>query len=119
MRNIIALCLVYAHHAYAQYPPVPQGLELLQSKIISGASISYKEVSSQRNLSNFYHDESRIYAKYLQTHICETTPNVKSFSGYIHLPTLPEAGGIAPHMFFWYFGTCFPSECCTNYGILT
>jgi serine carboxypeptidase len=40
-----------------------------------------------------------------QTHICETTPGVKAFAGYITLPpTLdPEAANYTSHMFFWFF----------------
>jgi hypothetical protein len=44
----------------------------------------------------------------MQTCICETTPGVRSFSGYIHLPSslLKGFGGATEYnasMFFWYF----------------
>ena len=41
----------------------------------------------------------------LQTEICETTPGVKSFSGYVHLPaTLEPAFQPYPNnLFFWFF----------------
>ncbi|KAF2687333.1 putative carboxypeptidase S1 [Lentithecium fluviatile CBS 122367] len=45
---------------------------------------------------------------YKQTSICETTPGVRSFSGYIHMPSslLNRSGGATEYnasMFFWYF----------------
>ncbi|KAF2798040.1 alpha/beta-hydrolase [Melanomma pulvis-pyrius CBS 109.77] len=60
-------------------------LRYLNSNITLGASISYK-----------------------QTSICETTPGVKAFSGYIHIPSslLEGHGGSSTYnasMFFWYF----------------
>jgi len=42
-----------------------------------------------------------------QTYICETTPGVKSFSGYVHLPrsALTELEvGFDISTFFWFFG---------------
>lgn len=43
------------------------------------------------------------------TFICETTPGVRGFSGYVQLPNslLDNAGGNATYtasMFFWYIG---------------
>ncbi|KAI9696691.1 MAG: hypothetical protein M1820_008065 [Bogoriella megaspora] len=46
---------------------------------------------------------------YKRTHICETTPGVKSFSGYVHLPSNFLADAEVPgapydiNTFFWYF----------------
>ncbi|KAL9081169.1 MAG: hypothetical protein Q9157_000260 [Trypethelium eluteriae] len=56
------------------------------SQLFPGASISYK-----------------------QTHVCETTPGVRSFSGYVHLPSDIIADSQIPgqpydlNTFFWYF----------------
>ena len=68
--------------SYAQYPPKPTGLTSLKSKLQPGVSISYK-----------------------QSHICETTPGVKPYSGYVHLPTsvLTDVGDYNISTFFWYF----------------
>ncbi|KAI9727225.1 MAG: hypothetical protein M1834_008485 [Cirrosporium novae-zelandiae] len=66
--------------AWAQYlPPEPQGITVLKSKLHPG------------------------------THICETTPNVRAYSGYVHLPStlLEDAESPAsPYnisTFFWFF----------------
>ncbi|MCJ1310356.1 hypothetical protein MMC25_004020 [Agyrium rufum] len=72
--------------ASAQYfPPTPEGQTILKSKFHEGVTISYKEPG-----------------------ICETTPGVKSYAGYIHMPphTADGAGGYQDYdinMFFWYF----------------
>lgn len=68
------------------YVPTPQGLKTVISKNYPGASISYKATKG----------------------LCETTPGVKSYSGYVHLPEtlladVPAAGYNAS-IFFWYFG---------------
>ncbi|KAH8728155.1 Alpha/Beta hydrolase protein [Phaeosphaeriaceae sp. PMI808] len=57
----------------------------INSKVAPGAAISYK-----------------------QTYICETTPGVRSFSGYVHIPSdsLDGFGGGTAYnasMFFWFF----------------
>lgn len=67
-----------------QFIPPPQGLTSLQSQRFPGASISYKE-----------------------TQFCETTPGVKSYSGYVSLPSrllgdVPDDSYNA-NFFFWYF----------------
>ncbi|KAI9663280.1 MAG: hypothetical protein M1821_008328 [Bathelium mastoideum] len=65
------------------------------SQLFPGASISYKEA---RRLSSLTY-----------TTICETTPGVKSFSGYVHLPSSLIADSQIPgqpydlNTFFWYF----------------
>ncbi|KAF2119126.1 putative carboxypeptidase S1 [Lophiotrema nucula] len=46
--------------------------------------------------------------EYQQVSICETTPGVSSFSGYVHLPStsIPDIQGSTPFnisTFFWYF----------------
>lgn len=47
----------------AQFPPKPEGVTVLKSKFHENVTISFKEPG-----------------------ICETTPGVRSFSGYVHLP---------------------------------
>jgi hypothetical protein len=64
----------------------PNRLRYLDSSTAPGATISYK-----------------------QTSICETTPGVKAFSGYINLPNnlLEGYGGSSLYnasIFFWYIG---------------
>lgn len=72
--------------AYAQFPPKPEGVTLLKSKFHENVTISYKEPG-----------------------ICETTPGVKSYSGYVHLPPglLNEDTGEVQdypiNTFFWFF----------------
>jgi carboxypeptidase C (cathepsin A) len=49
-----------------------------------------------------------VKAKYIQPKICETTPDVKHYSGYIHLPagSLVDTGldnRYEINLFFWYF----------------
>lgn len=72
--------------ADAQYfPSAPQNIQTLQSKFGNGVEISYKEPG-----------------------ICETTPGVKSFSGYVKLPMgiLREDGiedNYTINTFFWFF----------------
>ncbi|KAI9374944.1 Alpha/Beta hydrolase protein [Aspergillus egyptiacus] len=70
----------------AQYfPPEPEGVKVIHSKHQKGVTISYKEPG-----------------------ICETTPGVKSYSGYVHLPpgTLNDLGldqQYPINTFFWFF----------------
>ncbi|EEA24475.1 hypothetical protein TMatcc_007577 [Talaromyces marneffei ATCC 18224] len=70
----------------AQYfPPPREGLTVIKSSVTEGVTISYKEPG-----------------------ICETTPNVKSFSGYVHLPpnTLNDVNldqNYSINTFFWFF----------------
>ncbi|KFA55265.1 hypothetical protein S40293_04966 [Stachybotrys chartarum IBT 40293] len=72
--------------AVAQFPPTPQGVTVLQSKFHENVTISYKEPG-----------------------ICETTPGVKSYAGYVHLPPgfLNDVNGESQNYpvntFFWFF----------------
>ncbi|KAI9812725.1 MAG: hypothetical protein M1827_004481 [Pycnora praestabilis] len=71
--------------AVAQFPPTPEGVTTLQSKFGDGVTISYKEPG-----------------------ICETTPGVKSYSGYVHLPPgtlsdVDEFQNYSINTFFWFF----------------
>ncbi|RFU78906.1 carboxypeptidase s1 a [Trichoderma arundinaceum] len=60
-------------------PPTPESVTTIPSNLFPGVSISYKQV-------------------------CETTPNVKAFSGYINLPPNFILGQDYPvHSFFWFF----------------
>ncbi|KAK3312080.1 Alpha/Beta hydrolase protein [Apodospora peruviana] len=44
------------------------------------------------------------YLTYKQTEICETTPGVKSYAGYVHLPPNTVPGqDYEIHTFFWFF----------------
>ncbi|KAH6639940.1 serine carboxypeptidase [Truncatella angustata] len=72
--------------AVAQFPPEPKGITVLKSKFHENVTISYKEASQ----------------------ICETTPGVKSYSGYVHLPAglLDDTGEVQNYpinTFFWFF----------------
>ena len=76
-------CLLAA--VTAQFPPTPEGVTVLKSKFHEGVTISYKEPG-----------------------ICETTPGVRSYSGYVHLPlqSLTEPGESQDYpinTFFWFF----------------
>lgn len=70
----------------AQFPPKPEGVTVLDSKIEEGIKISYKE-----------------------NDLCETTPGVRSYSGYVHLPagSLEDLGvrnqTYEINTFFWFF----------------
>ena len=71
--------------AAAQFPPEPKGVKTIHSKFREGITISYKEPE-----------------------LCETTPGVRSYSGYVHLPpnslTEPgEAQSYPINTFFWFF----------------
>ncbi|KAJ9609979.1 hypothetical protein H2200_006309 [Cladophialophora chaetospira] len=63
------------------FPAAPTGLTNITSKVNKQVQISYKE-----------------------THICETTPGVKSYSGYVYLPgsVLADVGGFDINTFFLY-----------------
>ncbi|KAK8086000.1 serine carboxypeptidase [Apiospora phragmitis] len=72
--------------ASAQFPPKREGVKWLKSRFHEKVTISYKEPE-----------------------ICETTPGVKSYSGYVHLPPglLDDGSGEAQNYpintFFWFF----------------
>ncbi|KAF2147725.1 secreted carboxypeptidase-like protein [Myriangium duriaei CBS 260.36] len=71
--------------ALAQFPPAREGIKTLESKFHPGVTISYKEPG-----------------------ICETTPGVKSYSGYVHLPPHSlnekhENQSYPINTFFWFF----------------
>ncbi|KAK2781854.1 hypothetical protein FQN53_000281 [Emmonsiellopsis sp. PD_33] len=83
-RSALSL-LIAGQIASAQFPPKPEGVTVLESKFGDGAKITYKEPG-----------------------ICETTPGVKSYAGYVHLPpgTLEDLGEDQDYpinTFFWFF----------------
>ncbi|KAH8880802.1 putative lysosomal protective protein precursor [Thozetella sp. PMI_491] len=78
-----ALLCGLAGLAQAQFPPTPEGVKVLKSKFHPNVTISFKEPG-----------------------ICETTPGVKSYAGYVHLPPgfLDEEVQDYPvNTFFWFF----------------
>ncbi|CAK3839225.1 Carboxypeptidase S1 B [Lecanosticta acicola] len=79
------IVLTTAYLALAQFPRKPQGITTIQSKFDKNVVIDYKE-----------------------NDICETTPGVKSYSGYVRLPpdTLKPLGVNQTYpinTFFWFF----------------
>ncbi|CAK3786377.1 Carboxypeptidase C (cathepsin A) [Lecanosticta acicola] len=72
--------------ALAQFPPKPKDVTVVNSSLIEDAGISYKENS-----------------------LCETTPGVRSWAGYVHLPpgilsNLGVKNQTWPiNTFFWFF----------------
>ena len=69
----------------AQFPAEPEGITLIRSRFNNNVTISYKE-----------------------NDICETTPGVRSFSGYVHLPAgalqdLGQETDYPINTFFWFF----------------
>ncbi|KAJ7347264.1 Alpha/Beta hydrolase protein [Mycena albidolilacea] len=81
IRRTLAAFLLVAGVSATVFPPAPDGLTTIQSVSYPKVSISYK-----------------------QTQICETTPGVKSFNGYVNLPPNLIPGQDYPiHSFFWFF----------------
>lgn len=81
----LALTAALVAPALGQFPPTPEGVKTLTSRYHPGIEISYK-----------------------QPGICETTPGVKSYAGYVHLPpnalNKPHESQDYPiNTFFWFF----------------
>ncbi|KAH7350655.1 carboxypeptidase C [Rhexocercosporidium sp. MPI-PUGE-AT-0058] len=80
------VALLVAPVVLANFPPPIKGVTTLKSKYHEGVTISYKKPG-----------------------LCETTPGVKSYSGYVHLPPglLSDINGEAQdypiNTFFWFF----------------
>lgn len=81
------ICSGFVGLAFAQFPPKPSGITVIQSKFHENVTISFKEPL-----------------------ICETTPGVKSYSGYVHLPPgflddgpNSEKQDYPINTFFWFF----------------
>lgn len=84
-RAVLFSFLLFLDVGAQYFPPSPQGVQTLQSKFGNGVEISYKEPG-----------------------ICETTPGVKSFSGYVKLPVgllkdVQEDNNYNLNIFFWFF----------------
>lgn len=79
------LCAPLLPAAFAQFPSTPENVTTIRSKLHSGVKITYKEVLD----------------------VCETTPGVTSYAGYVHLPpnALNEDGesqNYPINTFFWF-----------------
>ncbi|KAF2837047.1 alpha/beta-hydrolase [Patellaria atrata CBS 101060] len=77
--------IAFSRLVNAQFPPTPKDVTVLNSRFDDGVYISYKEPN-----------------------LCETTPGVKSYAGYVHLPAgtlgdLNEAQEYPINTFFWFF----------------
>ncbi|EEY20482.1 carboxypeptidase S1 [Verticillium alfalfae VaMs.102] len=84
-KSVLAVAGALIAPVVAQFPPAPEGLTVLKSKFNENITISFKEPG-----------------------ICETTPGVKSYSGYIHLPPghidgLGQEQTYPVNTFFWFF----------------
>ncbi|AEO59963.1 hypothetical protein MYCTH_2308690 [Thermothelomyces thermophilus ATCC 42464] len=83
MKGSTLLALALGFGAHAQFPPKREGITVIESKFYKNVSISFKEPG-----------------------ICETTPGVKSYSGYVHLPPNLIEGADQDYpinTFFWFF----------------
>ncbi|KAF2100301.1 alpha/beta-hydrolase [Rhizodiscina lignyota] len=87
----LPLCLILWTYAVGTasaqsfFPPPPEHVTTVQSKLEPGITISYKEPG-----------------------ICETTPGVRSFAGYVHMPGSVLAdtsidANYTLNTFFWFF----------------
>ncbi|EME46510.1 hypothetical protein DOTSEDRAFT_70498 [Dothistroma septosporum NZE10] len=68
-----------------QFPPTPEGVKVLDSRFHKNVKVSYKEPG-----------------------LCETTPGVRSYAGYVHLPVealneTHEHNGYPINTFYWFF----------------
>lgn len=70
----------------AQFPPQPQGITYLQSKFHENVTISFKEVSLKTLVSLGLWRICFLLTRVTKPGLCETTPGVKSYAGYVHLP---------------------------------
>ncbi|KAF2430909.1 putative carboxypeptidase S1 [Tothia fuscella] len=82
---IVVVVLLFGVLASAQAPPKAVYDNVIESKVYPGVKISYKAPK-----------------------ICETTPNVKSYSGYISMPKgvltpLNTTNDYPINLFFWFF----------------
>lgn len=107
MRSLVtAVPLLVATASARYFPPSPEGITVVKSNVTDGVYISYKEVSYPLILSLL--TPQHCAEQYDQPGICETTPGVKSYAGYIHLPphslgsvNLDQAYDI--NLFFYFF----------------
>ncbi|KUI74065.1 hypothetical protein VM1G_09709 [Cytospora mali] len=75
---LLASLLGTASVSTQSFVPVPKDVTVIQSTKYPGSSISYKE-----------------------THVCDTTPGVNSYSGHITVPVIGDSYNAS--IFFWYF----------------
>jgi len=76
----IILAAGVAGGAVCQFPPKPEGVTVLKSRFHENVTISHKEVRGAHPI--LFPQLTSIP----QPGICETTPGVKSYAGYVHLP---------------------------------
>jgi hypothetical protein len=100
IRSILLLSGCLLQVSFAQFPPPRTNIKTVQSKFGGDISISYKQVRCMIILNSG--------TKMRQTSICETTPGVNAYSGYVHFPagTLEDVNitqTIDLNMFFWFF----------------
>ena len=84
----------------AQFPTAPTDTMVVTSELNPLVQLSYKQVS----ISMLY--LWVVLTCISKTDLCETTPGVKSFSGYVHLPqsALTDLSvDFDIHTFFWFF----------------
>ncbi|KAL1881959.1 hypothetical protein Daus18300_001013 [Diaporthe australafricana] len=82
--SLLAVAATLAEVSHAQFPPPREGIKTVRSKHHDGITISYKNPE-----------------------LCETTPGVRSYSGYVHLPpnSINETGenqNYPINTFFWF-----------------
>lgn len=82
-RSQLFIFAALAGHAVGQFPPRPEGVTYLQSKFHENVTLSFKEVSKIVLPVDGIHS---INTRDPQPGLCETTPGVKSYAGYVHLP---------------------------------
>ncbi|KAF2724976.1 secreted carboxypeptidase-like protein [Polychaeton citri CBS 116435] len=81
----IAASLLLAGLSAAQFPLKPEGVTVIKSKLHEGVEVTYKEPG-----------------------LCETTPGVRSFAGYVRLPPhalneTHEQNAYPINTFYWFF----------------
>ncbi|KAI0445178.1 carboxypeptidase S1 [Xylaria telfairii] len=86
LKNVVVAATLFGF-IFAQFPPQPTGITVLQSKFHENVTISFKKPG-----------------------ICETTAGVRSYSGYVHLPPgflddgmNGETQDYPINTFFWFF----------------
>ena len=82
----LALTILLLHSTFGQFPPKPENVTIVKSRFHPGIKISYKK----------------------EPGICETTPGVNSYAGYVHLPPnaleeVEEDQAYPINTFFWFF----------------
>lgn len=68
------------------------------TQAVQAASIQPKHLTTVRSLLN-----SDVSLSYKETHLCETTPGVKSYTGYVNIPANASGQPYDIHTFFWFF----------------